>query len=186
MILKKIFLIAFIGFIPVQSLALTDGQKIGLGCAIGTTLLCGAICGGIFYCDQQKKHAEQESWKNKTDEEMAALVTKFINKVERRLSFQLKKLRSMPHAQGDYTIKGNLKCFYFIPRAINKCDVWLNRLQNREISHVVTHVTQLRSELVELNDKLNVYIDKDFIKLFESLKNQPTPVIVTFINPCCR
>ncbi len=187
MIFKKLLLILCIGLIPAQSLALTNDQKAGMVGFLGAATCLFAGFGYLLYRDYQKEKAERELWNNKTDDEMAALVTKFTNKIEKRLASQLKKLRKIVDLDESYTVKGNLKCFYFIRRTINKCDTWLKRLQNRDLVQLVEKIQHLKSELVQLNDRLNIYIDKDLIESFERFENkQPSaPMIIPIYTPGC-
>ncbi len=183
MTLKKLLLIIFIGIMPAQSLALDYNQKIGLA---GFGIYAGIVAsigGYLYYKDYQKTKAERDFWNNKTDEEMARLVTKFTNNVEKRLASQLKKLRKIVNLDESYTVKGNLKCFYFIRRTIAKCDIWLKRLQNRTLPQLNEKIGYLKSELVQLEDKLNIYIDKDLIESFERFRNQQPPMVIAINNP---
>lgn len=181
MTLKKLLLIIFIGVIPAQSLALTTNQKIGLF-YIGAITFMGAVAGGIYCWDEHKEKVEREFWNNKSEEEMGKLVAKFMNKVEKRLSTQLKKLRTHS-SESDYTIKGNLKCFYFIRQAITKSDIWLKRLEERAFESMTHQMKELRIELIRLRDALEIYIDKDLIELYEKSKNQQHTVFVPFAVP---
>lgn len=184
MVLKKILLVALIGIVPAQSLALNYNEKLGLACFGIYAGLMASVGGYIYYKTYQREKAEREFWQSKTNDEMTALAIKFMNKIEKRLATQLKKLRRSNFEEDDcIVIRVNLKGYHFIDRAIDKFDSWLTRLEERSLSKIASQVEELKIELIQLYNMLEIYMDKDFIREFEKLKKQ-TPVFIPVNMPC--
>ena len=145
---KKLLLIFFVGILPAQSLALMSVRNMTLA-SVGM-LACGTIACCLIY----REKAVREFWNNKSDEAITVLVTKFIHKVEKSLSYlELSKFED---------VSTNLHCFRFIKRAIKECDAWLQRLQRRSLPQLIEKVQLLKSELIRLHDILDIYVDKNF------------------------
>ncbi len=150
-----------------------------VGCALGAFGL--AVGSAISYCiykECQKKKAEKDFWNKKSDSKIVKLAAVFMQDVEDRLASQLEKLRGSSPC-----IKANLATLQYVCDQIETCQTWLERLTKRSLFACAQRVKDLESDLKQLRNEMDIFVNNDFIKQFETLsnkvRNQP-PVIIAF------
>jgi hypothetical protein len=191
---KKLILASLVILMSAQSVAFafdikTEAQKCldylpkspeaKVGCAVG--IFGAAVIGAASYCiykECQKKKAEKDFWNKKSDSKIVKLAEVFMQDVEDRLAPQLEKLRT-----ASPSIKANLATLQYVCDQIETCQTWLERLTKRSLFACAQRVKDLESDLKQLRNEMDIFVNNDFIKQFETLsnkvRNQP-PVIIAF------
>ena len=185
---KKLVFASILVLIPAQSFAMSTTAEtvankalglmkrpeiIGVG---GFAALVAGIGSYCVYNEYRKKKTAKDFWNKKSDAKILKLAAAFMQDIEKRLAPQLEKLRT-----ASPSIKANLATLHFVCDSIETCEIWLERLTTRSLFACAQKIKDLESELKQLRNEMDIFVNNDFIKQFETLsnkvRNQP-PVII--------
>ena len=143
------------------------------GCALGA--FGAAVVGAVSYCiynEYRKKKSEKDFWNKKSDSKIVKLAEDFMCSAQDGLVEPIKSAG-----------KCSIASLYLVRGAITTCQIWLKRLIDRSLFGCAQKMKDLESELIELRNSANIFVNDNFIQQFESLQNTVNnrpPLVIAF------